>query len=118
MARQVLSSPKTITALSGRKLALNARVEHIPFSAHADAEQTATFIEKLQPPSIVLVHGEKHEMRRLYATLGRKYAAKPGFHVFMPANYETVSLMFQQERVVKILGTMVRRAAMQATTTG
>ncbi len=37
-----------------------------PLPAHADFAQTARFVEALKPPTIVLVHGEKNEMRRLY----------------------------------------------------
>lgn len=33
-------------------------VEAISFSAHADFDQTSGFLDALQPPDVVLVHGE------------------------------------------------------------
>lgn len=46
-------------------------------AAHADATQTAGFIEALKPPAIILVHGEHTEMTRLHTHLRRKYQATP-----------------------------------------
>lgn len=33
-------------------------VDAISFSAHADFDQTSQFVEALNPPHVVLVHGE------------------------------------------------------------
>lgn len=44
---------------------LRCSVEHISFSAHADYTQTSSFLDALQPPHVVLVHGEVSEMMRL-----------------------------------------------------
>ena len=42
-------------------------------AAHADSLQTAAFVDALAPPVIVLVHGERNEMRRLHDSLAQKY---------------------------------------------
>jgi cleavage and polyadenylation specificity factor subunit 3 len=44
---------------------LRCSVERISFSAHADYSQTSSFLDALQPPHVVLVHGEVGEMMRL-----------------------------------------------------
>jgi Cft2 family RNA processing exonuclease len=89
LAHQLLSSPRVVEARDGRKLSLNATVEHVTFAgvlaflfpdgtlvsmgsvfaftAHADIVATSTFIDSLRPPNIILVHGEKNQMRRLHS---------------------------------------------------
>lgn len=44
-------------------------VEVLSFSAHADYEQTAGFLDALRPRHVVLVHGEAGEMLRLKQAL-------------------------------------------------
>lgn len=46
-------------------------MEAISFSAHADFDQTSGFLDALQPPHVVLVHGEATEMKRLKEALER-----------------------------------------------
>jgi hypothetical protein len=41
-------------------------------------------------------------------TLARKYETRPGFSVHMPDNNETVALEFEESRLVKIIGELVR----------
>lgn len=49
------------------QLAVRCKVEALSFSAHADYEQTSSFLDTLQPPHVVLVHGERGEMMKLRA---------------------------------------------------
>lgn len=65
LARDILSSPKDIMAKSGARLPLRCQVDAISFSAHADFPQTSEFLDALDPPHVVLVHGEANEMLRL-----------------------------------------------------
>jgi hypothetical protein len=46
---------------------VRCKVEALSFSAHADYEQTSGFLDGLQPPHVVLVHGERGEMMKLRA---------------------------------------------------
>jgi cleavage and polyadenylation specificity factor subunit 3 len=55
---------------------LRIRVEAISFSAHADFAQTSEFLDLLQPPHVVLVHGEAEGMARLKRELERGAASK------------------------------------------
>jgi cleavage and polyadenylation specificity factor subunit 3 len=47
------------------QLAVRCKIEVLSFSAHADYGQTSGFLEELQPPHVVLVHGERGEMMKL-----------------------------------------------------
>lgn len=40
-------------------------VEYISFSAHVDYTDTQDYIQLLQPPNIILVHGDSNEMGKL-----------------------------------------------------
>ncbi|KAJ0397561.1 hypothetical protein P43SY_003436 [Pythium insidiosum] len=106
LAKKVLSEPTEITALDGRILPMNCTVEYISFSAHADFVGTSGFVEKLVPPNIVLVHGEKNEMMRLKSALLKKFhdpkVYKP--NIFTPANMQEVVLEFKGEKIAKAIG--------------
>lgn len=54
---------------------LRMSVEHISFSAHADFDQTSQFVELLNPPHVILVHGEAVEMGRLRKALEQQAVA-------------------------------------------
>lgn len=89
LARQLLSTPREVEAIDGGTITLRAQVSNVEshgmdslyfhlsrtirpqiaevsFAAHADSKQSARFIEALAPRTIILVHGERNEMRRLY----------------------------------------------------
>ena len=53
-------------------------------AAHADSLQTAAFVEALAPPCIILVHGERGEMRRLKDGLSKKFEGGGGEGVSGP----------------------------------
>ncbi|KAL7344720.1 cleavage and polyadenylation specificity factor 3 [Encephalitozoon intestinalis] len=65
LAKEILSEPKEIEALNGKRLRLNMSVEYISFSAHVDFTQNSQFIEECQPRHLFFVHGEMNEMQRL-----------------------------------------------------
>lgn len=102
----ILRNPREITALSGRKLSLNCDVDEIQFSAHADFAQTSALIDTLQPRTVVLVHGEAGEMRRLHQALAKKARGREGHAVFMPPNQSTVKRTFRQDPAAKAIGLM------------
>ena len=107
LAKKILSEPSEITAMDGRLLPLNCSVDYISFSAHADFVGTSGFVEKLQPPNIVLVHGEKTEMGRLRNALLKKFKDRqyqPTIH--MPANMEEIVFEFKGEKMAKAIGTL------------
>ena len=75
LAREILGAPDTVLARSGARLPLRASVDAISFSAHADFDQTAGFVDALAPRDVVLVHGEATEMMRLKRALEARAAA-------------------------------------------
>ncbi|KAA0158664.1 hypothetical protein FNF31_05311 [Cafeteria roenbergensis] len=109
LAKDILRNPHEITAKSGRKLALRCDVEEVQFAAHADYAQTSELVDALNPESIVLVHGEATEMRRLHQALAKRHRSgdASGEHgVFMPKNQSAVTRLFRQDRSAKAVGLM------------
>lgn len=106
LAKKILSEPTEIVALDGRVIPMNCTVEYISFSAHADFVGTSGFVEKLVPPNIVLVHGEKNEMMRLKSALNKKFSDPKIYHpnIFTPANMQEIVLEFKGEKIAKAIG--------------
>lgn len=78
-------------------------VDAISFSAHADFPQTSEFIEKLQPPHVVLVHGEATEMGRLKDALASQAAVHGEKRTFyMPRVTQAVQIAHKAQRIVKV----------------
>lgn len=65
LAHELLSDPKEIRCLDNRIKPRRCRIESISFSAHVDFTHNKGFIKTVQPDGIVLVHGEKKQMRSL-----------------------------------------------------
>lgn len=72
MARQILESPSEVSNKEGVKIPLRMSVDAISFSAHADFDQTTSFLDALRPQHVILVHGEAVEMGRLRKALERQ----------------------------------------------
>ena len=78
LAREILGAPDTVLTRAGGRVPLRASVDAISFSAHADFDQTAGFVDALAPRDVVLVHGEATEMMRLKRALEARAAAGVG----------------------------------------
>lgn len=104
LAKHVLSEPDEVLSMDGQKLARKCRVEYISFSAHADFKQTSEFVRALLPPHIVLVHGEANEMGKLKQGLTDQY--KGAIVIHNPKNTQPVELMFQGEKIAKVIGNL------------
>ena len=112
LARTLEAQPTEVDSLSLRKLTRRCLIERISFSAHADSAQTHEFIEKLKPDAIVLVHGERNEMRRLFKSLADRYAGSERFRgVTMPANNQSIAFEFNETKVVRIMGSLAESLA-------
>jgi hypothetical protein len=105
LAKHVLSEPDHITLMSGLTAPRRMSVEYISFSAHSDFAQTSEFVDALEPPHIVLVHGHSTEMSRLKGALVQKYRDK-GIKVFDPKNSQTVAITFRSEKIAKTVGSL------------
>jgi cleavage and polyadenylation specificity factor subunit 3 len=97
------SKGEMIQTLSGDSKPFNIRVEVISFSAHSDYRQSSDLITSINPPNIVLVHGESKMMRDLKSRLKTdKMIADE--RIRTPANCETVQFQFHGHKMVKVVG--------------
>lgn len=90
------------------------QVDAISFSAHADFPQTSEFLDALQPPHVVLVHGEATEMGRLKKALEQRGAAL-GIPrtLYMPKVTQPVLIEHRAERQAEVVGRLGEKAARQ-----
>ncbi len=69
--------------LDGQQVCVQARVEKVGLSAHADGPQLARLVDHLKPRQVVLVHGEAEARQALGQELETRCP------VYLPANGET-----------------------------
>uniref|UniRef100_A0A1X7TM46 Cleavage and polyadenylation specificity factor subunit 3 n=3 Tax=Amphimedon queenslandica TaxID=400682 RepID=A0A1X7TM46_AMPQE len=108
LAKHILSEPSEVVTMNGQKLPLRMSVDYISFSAHTDYEQTSEFIRILNPPHIVLVHGEQNEMMRLKQGLLREFEDFQG-SIYTPRNTQAVELYFRGEKMAKVMGSLASK---------
>ncbi|PRW05865.1 Cleavage and polyadenylation specificity factor subunit 3 [Chlorella sorokiniana] len=112
LARDILGNPSEVMTRNGVKVPLRMQVDAISFSAHADFPQTSEFLDTLQPPHVVLVHGEANEMGRLKKAL-EQHAAALGIPrtLYMPKVTQSVLIEHKAERTAKVVGRLGEKAA-------
>lgn len=82
---------------------LRATVDAISFSAHADFPQTSEFVDTLQPPHVVLVHGEATEMQRLRKALEQRAEALGQLrNLYTPRVTQAVRISHRTQRTAKV----------------
>ncbi|KAL8273946.1 hypothetical protein Esti_002125 [Eimeria stiedai] len=96
-----LRKDQEVLQLADRQLRRRCLVEVISFSAHSDYMQTRDFVSLLRVPNVVLVHGERSEMKRLQEKL---VFENPALSVFTPEILQTVALHFKPNRCAVALG--------------
>jgi len=118
MARQIMQEPDQIQAVMSRNLAGARRggddkvliprrcsVAEYSFAAHVDGVENREFIEEVQAPVVILVHGEQHNMMRLKSKLLSLNASKTTkTKVFSPRNCEELRIPFKSDKVAKVVG--------------
>jgi len=112
LAKEIMNVPKEVVSLDGRRQPLNALVDYVSFSAHVDFMQNRSFISKVEPKHIILVHGQKDEMGRLKGALMFQYKQQPENKrptITMPPNGQEVKLKFLRRRSAKVLGKLADR---------
>eukprot|EP00195_Chlamydomonas_chlamydogama_P006597 CAMPEP_0202904758 /NCGR_PEP_ID=MMETSP1392-20130828/30978_1 /ASSEMBLY_ACC=CAM_ASM_000868 /TAXON_ID=225041 /ORGANISM="Chlamydomonas chlamydogama, Strain SAG 11-48b" /LENGTH=723 /DNA_ID=CAMNT_0049592553 /DNA_START=19 /DNA_END=2190 /DNA_ORIENTATION=+ len=110
LAREILGGPTHVLTKTGMKKPLKCSVDHISFSAHADFDQTSGFLDTVQPPHVVLVHGEATEMGRLKGALERGAAALSiTRNVFTPKVNQTVQIAHKPLRLVRVVGRLAEK---------
>ena len=112
LAKEIMLHPKEVVTLEGRRQPLNCEVDYVSFSAHVDFMQNRSFISRVDPKHIILVHGQKDEMGRLKSALMLQHRALPESKrptVTMPPNLQEVKLKFSRRRSAKVMGTLADR---------
>ena len=112
LAKEIMNQPKEVVTLEGRRQALNCLVDYVSFSAHVDFVQNRSFITRVDPKHIILVHGQKDEMGRLKSALRLQYQQLPENKrptITMPPNLQEVKLKFARRRSAKVMGSLADR---------
>ncbi|CAG8444126.1 14348_t:CDS:10 [Ambispora leptoticha] len=110
LARHAMTEPAEITSITGAKIPRRLSVEYISFSAHVDYTQNSQFIDEVNAPNIVLVHGESNAMGRLKSALETKFKDRgQKVQVFSPKNCEFVRLKFRGEKLAKTIGSLAAK---------
>ncbi|EON62210.1 endoribonuclease ysh-1 [Coniosporium apollinis CBS 100218] len=123
MAKLIVQEPDTITAImtrgqqgmrrGGEKehavIPRRCSVQEFSFAAHVDGTENREFIEEVQAPVVILVHGEKHNMMRLKSKLLSLNAdkARPT-KIFSPANCEELRIPFKADKIAKVVGKLAQ----------
>ncbi|KAL6517743.1 Cleavage and polyadenylation specificity factor subunit 3-I [Orobanche minor] len=108
LAKTIINEPKEVTLASGLTAPLNMQVHYISFSAHADYNQTSTFLKELMPPNIILVHGEANEMGRLKQKLLTVFA-DGNTKILTPKNCQSVEMHFNSQKMAKTIGKIAEK---------
>ncbi|KAJ9100469.1 hypothetical protein QFC21_003508 [Naganishia friedmannii] len=108
MAKNLLKQPEDFLGMRGQKIQRRMTVDEISFSAHVDFAQNSSFIKQVNPQHIVLVHGEASVMGRLRLALQSQYADSD-VKIHTPRNCEPLTLTFNTERVIKVIGSLATK---------
>lgn len=121
MAKKIMTEPPTVQLLNGAEVPLRMSVRAISFSAHSDREQTEEFISSINPPHIVLVHGDPNNMAKLKTALLHKFngdddetnLSNKRMRVYTPKNTESVKIVFKGEKTAKVIGSLAQQTPSQ-----
>jgi len=114
LAKEIMSQPKEVVTIEGRRQPLNCLVDYVSFSAHVDFVQNRDFITSVNPRNIILVHGAKEEMGRLKGAMMMHYNKLPENKrptIAMPPNEVEVKLIFTRRRSAKVMGKLAEAPA-------
>lgn len=126
MAKEIMREPDLIPAvmtartagagpLMGKKPGMNGddkpmiprrcTVQEYSFAAHVDGTENRIFIEEVDAPVVILVHGERNNMMRMRSRL----LSLGKFKVYSPANCEEVKIPFRREKIARVVGRLAER---------
>lgn len=138
MGRTILTEPDTIPAImsggggtreagtTGKKakdgdevmIPRRCSVEEFSFAAHVTGVENVEFIQQVNAPHVILVHGEKSQAARLRSRLldlnNTKAKANPDAtfvptKVYAPENGADIKIPFRQDKVVKVVGRLAQQ---------
>eukprot|EP01135_Chromosphaera_perkinsii_P008494 Nk52_evm62s1360 gene=Nk52_evmTU62s1360 len=103
VGHKVLAGQRVIEVDKKTTIKVNLDVQHLSFSAHADAKGIMQLIRYAEPSHVMLVHGEKLKMNFLKSKIEREF----GTPCFMPANGEMINFRPNPKVVVDIHKTIL-----------
>lgn len=112
MAKDLLIEPPTIPSINNVDMTIPRRIsiEEISFAAHVDFQQNSEYINQINAPKIILVHGDSIPMGRLKSALLSKYASRKGtdqeVKVFNPRNGDILKINIKGSKVARVLGAL------------
>lgn len=130
MAKEIMKEPDSIPAvmtqrggggpMMGKKatgagedkpmIPRRCTVQEFSFAAHVDGAENRAFIEEVDAPVVVLVHGERGNMMRMRSRL----LGLGKFKVYSPANCEEVRIPFRREKIAKVVGRLANEVNPEA----
>ncbi|OQN96030.1 hypothetical protein B0A48_18021 [Cryoendolithus antarcticus] len=119
MAKEIMKEPDSIPSVMGQRnnpslapgrkvgeektmIPRRCTVQEFSFAAHVDGSENRAFIEEVNAPVVVLVHGERGNMMRMRSRL----LGLGKFKVYSPANCEEVRIPFRRDKVAKVVGSL------------
>ena len=103
---KVLAGQKQIELDKKTVIEVKLQIQHLSFSAHADAKGIMQLIRQASPRNVVLVHGEKAKMGFLKQKIWKEFEIP----CFDPANGTTVTLPTSQDLPVDLSTNLLKRA--------
>lgn len=88
VGHKILSGQKKIELDKKTIIDVKLAVQHLSFSAHADASGIMQLIRQCEPANVMLVHGEAKKMEFLKQKIQQEFSVD----CFMPANGETATI--------------------------
>lgn len=110
MAKQILNEPTEIPSARqpDTKIPRRLTIEELSFAAHVDFKENSEFIDLVNAPQIILVHGEQNNMGRLRSALMSKYQDRKGtdreVKIYNPKNCVELDLPFKSTKIAKVVG--------------
>lgn len=110
MAKQIITEPLEIVSYQNPDVKIPRRmaVEELSFAAHVDYQQNSEFIDLVNAPHIILVHGEFNNMSKLRSALHGKYADRRGtdreVKIYTPRNCLEVEIPFKSIKIARTIG--------------
>lgn len=115
MAKQIITEPLEIASHANPEVKIPRRmaVEELSFAAHVDYAQNAEFIDLVNAPHIILVHGEFNNMSKLRSALHGKYADRRGtdreVKIYTPRNCLEVQIPFRSVKIARTVGRLAAK---------
>lgn len=107
LARNILNGMRTYKQ-NNKTHDIKMSVDYISFSAHADFNETKGFIEKVDPNTIILVHGEKYEANRMLKEFEKIFAKDKKFYA--PRNWQSIECSINKKAKAKVTSSIVKES--------